>query len=73
MKSKGNLDEEEEEDEPSEKPGFQAEPERLKAGIVLKNLRKKFGRNKVAVDGLSVKMFDGEIFALLGKRQSTVN
>lgn len=33
--------------------------------MVVKNLRKHFG-SKVAVDGLDLEMFEGQIFALLG-------
>ncbi|OXA51099.1 ATP-binding cassette sub-family A member 3 [Folsomia candida] len=48
-----------------EKPGFEKEPETLKAGVVISNLKKSFGR-KNAVDGVSMTMYEGEIFALLG-------
>ncbi len=68
QKTKGNFksEDEEEEENTSRKPGFEQEPEGLRAGVVIKNLRKRFGRNNVAVDGVSMKMYDGEIFALLG-------
>ena len=46
--------------------GFEAEPTHLNAGVVIQNLTKRFGRNKVAVNGVSVKMYDGQITALLG-------
>jgi ATPase subunit of ABC transporter with duplicated ATPase domains len=39
------------------------------AGIVsvdIKNVRKVFDGKKVAVDNMSLKMYDGEIFVLLG-------
>lgn len=47
-------------------PGFEAQPSDMIAGVDIRNLQKKFGRNKVAVSGVSAKMYDGEIFALLG-------
>ncbi len=47
-------------------PGFEAQPEDATVGVHIKNLRKHFGRNKVAVAGVNAKMYDGEIFALLG-------
>jgi len=53
--------------EPNEdRPGFEAEPPGLHAGVVLKDLTKRFGSRKVAVDGVSFKMYDGQITALLG-------
>lgn len=65
---KGNFhSDEDEEEESADKPGFEHEPEGRHAGVVIKNLRKRFGRNNVAVGGVSMKMYDGEIFALLGK------
>ncbi len=39
------------------------------AGLVsvdIKNVRKVFDGKKVAVDNMSLKMYDGEIFVLLG-------
>ncbi|ODM95225.1 ATP-binding cassette sub-family A member 3 [Orchesella cincta] len=46
--------------------GFEEETSTAPVGVDIRNLRKKFGSNKVAVDGVTVKMYDGEIFALLG-------
>ena len=49
---------------------FEREPEGLPAGIQVRQIRKVFNRGatseKVAVDGVSVNMFDGQILALLG-------
>lgn len=46
---------------------FQPDPEHVEAAVVIQNLRKEFRRNKKrAVDGLTTKMFTGEIYALLG-------
>lgn len=47
-------------------PGFESGPSDGSAGIQIRNLKKCFGRNKVAVNGVSANMYDGEIFALLG-------
>jgi len=39
----------------------------LRAGVVIHNLKKRFGRNKVAVNMVgTLKMYDGQITALLG-------
>lgn len=48
-----------------EKPGFEKEPDTLKAGVVISNLKKSFGRMN-AVDGVSMSMYEDEIFVLLG-------
>ncbi|XP_067927873.1 phospholipid-transporting ATPase ABCA3-like [Watersipora subatra] len=48
---------------------FEEEPVDSTAGISIKGLTKKFkskGKNKVAVDNLSLNMYDGQITALLG-------
>ncbi|KAK3103896.1 hypothetical protein FSP39_022745 [Pinctada imbricata] len=48
---------------------FEREPEGLKAGIEVRNLRKVFGRGekkKIAVAGTNVTMYKGQITALLG-------
>lgn len=46
---------------------FQPDPEHVEAAVFIQNLRKQFRRNrKRAVDGLTAKMFTGEIYALLG-------
>uniref|UniRef100_A0A8D8MPF5 ATP-binding cassette sub-family A member 3 n=2 Tax=Culex pipiens TaxID=7175 RepID=A0A8D8MPF5_CULPI len=45
---------------------FEAEPTASKAGIQIKNLRKVFNRNKVAVQGLNLKMYEDQITVLLG-------
>ncbi|ODM90575.1 ATP-binding cassette sub-family A member 3 [Orchesella cincta] len=47
-------------------PGFEKEPSYVHAVVDIQNLRKDFGEHKVAVDGMSMKIYDGEIFALLG-------
>lgn len=44
---------------------MEAEPEGLRAGVEIRNLRKVFGK-KVAVENTSLKMYDGQITALLG-------
>ena len=44
---------------------FEAAPEGLRAGLDLRNLHKKFG-SKVAVRGTTLKMYDGQVTALLG-------
>lgn len=46
--------------------GFEAEPVGAQVGVDIQNIHKKFGRYKRAVDGVSLKMFSGDIFALLG-------
>ena len=53
-------------DETTDKPGFEAEPTDLPAGIVIKKLVKYFGKHKAAVDGVSFKMYEGQITVLLG-------
>lgn len=45
---------------------FETDPSSSNAGIQIKNLRKVFGGNKVAVEGLSVKMYEDQITVLLG-------
>ncbi|XP_071081915.1 phospholipid-transporting ATPase ABCA3-like [Haliotis cracherodii] len=48
---------------------FEKEPTGMQAGISIRNLRKVFGRGsrkKVAVDGMSLNMFEGQISVLLG-------
>ncbi|CAL8083288.1 unnamed protein product [Orchesella dallaii] len=47
-------------------PGFEMQPSNVTVGVEIRNLRKVFGRNKIAVASVSAKMYDGEIFALLG-------
>lgn len=50
---------------------FEEEPEGLTAGIRIKNIRKVFNKGssdeKLAVDGLSLDVFEGQISALLGR------
>ena len=53
-------------DETEPSPGFEPEPSELPAGIVIKNLVKRFGKNKTAVNGVSFKMYEGQITVLLG-------
>lgn len=45
---------------------FEAEPNSTNAGIQTVNLRKVFSGNKVAVEGLNVKMYEDQITVLLG-------
>jgi len=45
--------------------GFENYPESSIIGLEIKNLVKKFGKKK-SVSGLSLRMLEGEIFALLG-------
>ncbi|KAK7485122.1 hypothetical protein BaRGS_00023662, partial [Batillaria attramentaria] len=45
---------------------FERDPAGLKPGIKICNLRKKFGKNKMAVDNLSLNMYEGQITVLLG-------
>ncbi|XP_067683952.1 phospholipid-transporting ATPase ABCA3-like [Haliotis asinina] len=48
---------------------FEKEPSGMDIGIAIKNLQKVFGkgaRKKVAVDGMSLNMFEGQITVLLG-------
>ena len=46
-------------------PG-EPDPEHLPVGISLHNLRKKFKGGKVAVDGLTVNFYQGQITAFVG-------
>lgn len=50
---------------PSEKQGFECEPGGLTAGISIQNLKKVYGE-KIAVNGVTLKMYHGQITALLG-------
>jgi ATP-binding cassette subfamily A (ABC1) protein 3 len=50
---------------PIERPGFEKEPVGLPVGVAIQNLRKIFGKKR-AVDGVSMKMYEGQITALLG-------
>ncbi|XP_055623836.1 phospholipid-transporting ATPase ABCA3-like [Toxorhynchites rutilus septentrionalis] len=45
---------------------FEVEPESIHAGIQIRNLRKVFGDNKVAVQGLDLNMYEDQITVLLG-------
>ncbi|XP_072043597.1 phospholipid-transporting ATPase ABCA3-like [Amphiura filiformis] len=45
---------------------FEREPVGLPAGVVIKNLKKVFKGDKVAVNGISLNMYEGQITALLG-------
>jgi len=54
------------EDEGASAQGFEQGPSYSRVGVDVQNLRKDFGSHKVAVDGVSMKMYEGEIFALLG-------
>ncbi len=48
------------------KAGFEDEPQGLTPGVVIHKLTKKFGKKKVAVNEISIKMYEGQITALLG-------
>lgn len=50
---------------PIEKQGFECEPGGLTPGIEIQDLKKVYGK-KTAVDGISLKMYHGQITALLG-------
>jgi len=52
-------------------PQFQVDPPGLQVGVEIKNMRKVFGRH-TAVDGVSLKMYTGDIFALLGKNSLVI-
>ncbi|XP_071796832.1 phospholipid-transporting ATPase ABCA3-like [Asterias amurensis] len=45
---------------------FEAEPQGLHAGIKIQGLTKVYGKDKVAVNGLTLNMYEGQITALLG-------
>lgn len=45
---------------------FEKEPKDLRAGIQIKNLRKVYGKNKIAVAGLTANMYKDQITVLLG-------
>jgi len=45
--------------------GFEPEPE-LPVAVEVKELTKRFGKQKMAVKGVSFKMYDGQITVLLG-------
>lgn len=47
-------------------PNNEQEPTDLPVGISLENLTKKFGDSKVAVQNLSLKLYENQITALLG-------
>ncbi|XP_067683953.1 phospholipid-transporting ATPase ABCA3-like [Haliotis asinina] len=54
---------------PCDEKYFEAEPSDLKTGISIQNLKKVFGsgsKKKVAVDGMNLNMFEGQISVLLG-------
>lgn len=50
---------------PIDKPGFEKEPRGLPLGVGIQNLKKVFGKKK-SVDGVSLKMYQGQITALVG-------
>lgn len=56
-----------EKDNDGDKPGFEKDPQGIKAGVDIRNLRKEFGESKVAVDNVSMRIFEGQIFCLLGE------
>lgn len=45
---------------------YEAEPKNKAAGIRIKNLRKVFDKNKTAVEGLNLNMYEDQITVLLG-------
>ncbi|XP_070581084.1 phospholipid-transporting ATPase ABCA3-like isoform X2 [Ptychodera flava] len=45
---------------------FEADPIGIRSGVVIRKLEKVFNKNKVAVDGISLNMYEGQITALLG-------
>lgn len=45
---------------------FEPEPKKTRAGIEIRNLRKVYSNKKVAVEGLSLKMYENQITVLLG-------
>lgn len=45
---------------------FEAPSQGLAVGIKIENLRKKYGSGKVAVDGVTLDIYEGQITALLG-------
>lgn len=47
-------------------PGFEPPPADLPVGIHLENLKKAYSKKRVAVDDVTLKMYSGEIFVLLG-------
>ncbi|CAL8085798.1 unnamed protein product [Orchesella dallaii] len=48
-------------------PGFEGQSATATVGVDIKNLRKTFGSKSVAVDGINLRMYNGEIFVLLGQ------
>jgi ATP-binding cassette subfamily A (ABC1) protein 3 len=47
-------------------PNFETEPMDKNVGIMIRNLRKVYNRNKVAVDDLNLNIFEDQITVLLG-------
>lgn len=53
--------------EPTERSRyFEEEPQSCGAGVQIRNLRKVYGDGKVAVDGLNLNLYEGQITVLLG-------
>jgi len=50
---------------PIELQGFEKEPQNLPVGVAVQNLSKVFGKKK-SVDGVCLKMYEGQITALVG-------
>ncbi|CAL8139104.1 unnamed protein product [Orchesella dallaii] len=48
-------------------PGFEGQTATGTVGVDIQNLRKTFGTESVAVDGINLRMYNGEIFVLLGQ------
>lgn len=53
-----------------EESNFEEDPTNLRAGIVINNLRKVYGDKIVAVNGLTMKMYENQITVLLGQNGS---
>lgn len=53
-------------DDESKRDAFEPEPRNRTSGVRIKNLRKVYSNGKVAVHGLSLNMYEGQITVLLG-------
>ncbi|CAL8112749.1 unnamed protein product [Orchesella dallaii] len=49
------------------KAGFEDDLNGIKVGVEIQKLRKQFGKSKVAVNDMSMKIYEGQIFCLLGQ------
>lgn len=50
----------------SEGEQFETEPRELKKGVIIKNLTKQYSNGKVAVNGISLNFYEGQITSFLG-------